>query len=121
LQIKSFTLQQDRSDCGIACLLSIIKYYKGYNTFENLRRLSGTNTEGTTLLGLYQAALQSGFSAEGCTADTEELFRHNQPCILHVLLENNLQHYLVYYGNSTDGKMIIGDPAKGVILITEMN
>ena len=26
---KSFVLQHDQSDCGVACLLSIIQFYKG--------------------------------------------------------------------------------------------
>jgi ATP-binding cassette, subfamily C, bacteriocin exporter len=57
-------LQHDQSDCGVACLLMLIQYYGGNNSLENLRRLSGTNTTGTTLLGLYQAANQTGFTAQ---------------------------------------------------------
>jgi ATP-binding cassette, subfamily C, bacteriocin exporter len=119
--LKKFkiTLQQDKTDCGVACLLSIIKYYNGNNTIENLRRLSGTNINGTTLLGLYQAAQQIGFITEGCEADIESLVNHNQPCILHVTLENTLQHYIVYFGIDTKSKkLIIGDPSKGIELIT---
>ena len=55
---QSFVLQQGEADCGVACLLSIINYFGGNNTLENLRKLSGTNITGTTLLGLYQAANQ---------------------------------------------------------------
>lgn len=113
--------QQDQKDCGIACLLSIIRYYGGDSDFENLRRLSGTSITGTTLLGLYQAAQATGFDADGCEADMDALLTHPSPCILHVLLENNLQHYVVYFGkNETNGKLllIIGDPAKGVVYMT---
>lgn len=110
--------QQDQTDCGIACLLTIIRYYKGDNNFENLRRLSGTNISGTTLLGLYQAAKACGFDAEGCEADMEALMLHPSPCILHVLIENKLQHYVICFGVTTkEGKQvfIIGDPAKGIV------
>lgn len=113
--------QQDQKDCGVACMLSIIRYYGGDNDFENLRRLSGTSITGTTLLGLYQAAQATGFSAEGCEADMDALLEHPSPCILHVLLENNLQHYVVYFGKKeTSGKLllIIGDPAKGLVYVT---
>ncbi len=113
-----FTLQQDQKDCGVACLLSIIRFHGGDNNLENLRKLSGTNITGTTLLGLYQAAQQLGFTAEGCEADMETLLKHNSPCILHVTLENNLQHYVVYYRVTTiKGKqqLFIGDPAKGIV------
>jgi ATP-binding cassette, subfamily C, bacteriocin exporter len=119
-----FVLQQDQSDCGIACLLSIIHFHGGNNTLENLRRISGTNITGTTLLGLYQAAQHLGFNAEGCEATMEALINHNAPCILHVTLENNLQHFVVYYGTSPlvplqkkgeKQQLIIGDPAKGIV------
>lgn len=113
--------QQDQKDCGVACLLSIIRYYGGDNDFENLRRLSGTSITGTTLLGLFQAAQATGFDAEGCEADMEALLAHPSPCILHVLLENNLKHYVVYFGkNETNGntQLMIGDPAKGMIYMT---
>ena len=65
---SSIVLQQDQSDCGIASLLSVIKYYGGNSDLETIRKLSGTNIPGTTLLGLYQAASSLGFKAEGCEA-----------------------------------------------------
>ena len=113
--------QLEQKDCGIACLLSIIRYYGGDNDFENLRRLSGTNITGTTLLGLYQAAQATGFEADGCEATMEALLEHTAPCILHVLLENNLQHYVVYFGKKeSKGKcqVVIADPAKGLLYMT---
>ena len=114
-------IQQGESDCGVSCLLSIIKYYGGNNTLENLRKLSGTNITGTTLLGLYQAANQIGFTAEGCEADIVALIKHPSPVILHVLIENQLQHYVVCFGTTqADGeiKFIIGDPAKGIVYLS---
>ncbi|MGG9970315.1 peptidase domain-containing ABC transporter [Ferruginibacter sp. SUN002] len=114
---KTITLQQDQQDCGVACLLSLIKYYGGVNTFDNLRKLSGTNITGTTLLGLYQAANQSGFTAEGYEADIAALLTHPDPCILHLLIDNTIQHYVVCYGvtqKDNELKFIIGDPSKGI-------
>jgi len=49
---KSFVLQQDQSDCGVTCLLSIIKFHGGDSSLEHLRKISGTSKQGTTLLGL---------------------------------------------------------------------
>ena len=109
---KTFSLQHDQSDCGVACLLSLIQYYGGVHTLEELRILSGTTREGTTLLGLYQAANQLGFEAEGNEATIEVLKDYLDPLILHVKIEE-LEHYIVCYGYK-DGFFIIGDPAKGV-------
>ncbi|MBW6482529.1 MAG: peptidase domain-containing ABC transporter [Vicingaceae bacterium] len=114
---KTFILQQGQSDCGVACLLSLINYYEGTTTLEKLRELSGTNTQGTTLLGLYQAASKIGFNANGCEATTEALIDHSEPVILYVVMENRLQHYVVCYGYENN-QFIIGDPAKGILKFT---
>jgi len=113
--------QLDFSDCGASCLLTIIEYYGGENSLENLRKLGGTNTTGTTMLGLYQAANQIGFTAEGCESDIAALIKHECPCILHVVIDNQLQHYVVFYGiTQKNGEInfIIGDPAKGIVYLS---
>lgn len=114
-QIKgSIVLQQDQSDCGVACLLSIIQLYGGTQSLERLRELSGTTKQGTTLLGLYQAANSLGLTAEGNEADIKALVEHGQPVILHVVIDKRLQHYVVCYGFKNN-QFIIGDPAKGIV------
>ena len=115
---KTFVLQHDQSDCGVACLLSLIQYYNGSNALEKLRELSGTTKEGTTLLGLYQAANQLGFTAKGNEADIQAVIDHEEPLILHVVIEDRLQHYVICYGYEND-KFTIGDPAKGIVLYTK--
>jgi ABC-type bacteriocin/lantibiotic exporter with double-glycine peptidase domain len=111
---KTHTLQLDQSDCGVACLLSIIKFYNGNQSLEKLRELSGTTKQGTTMLGLYQVAIQLGFTAEGCEADIKALIDHKRPVILHLLIENTLQHYIVCYGYTEKEGFLIGDPSKGI-------
>lgn len=123
MNYKRFIIrQQDQQDCGLACLLSIIKFYGGSVSLESLRNLSGTNTTGTTLLGLYQTAMQLGFDTEGCEADITALINHPEPVILHVIIENQLHHYVVCFGTlkqNEEVKFIIGDPAKGVIYLNK--
>ena len=122
---KTHTLQLDQSDCGVACLMSLVKLYGGTNSIEKLRELSGTTKQGTTMLGLYQVANKIGFTAEGCEADINALIEHKQPVILHVVIENQLQHYIVCYEFLTpalskgEGMFLIGDPAKGVYYINK--
>jgi ABC-type bacteriocin/lantibiotic exporter with double-glycine peptidase domain len=121
---NSMVLQQDQSDCGVACLLSVIKYYRGNSSIETIRKLSGTNITGTTLLGLYQAANSLGLKAEGCEADIAALVKHPCPVILHVLIEEKLEHYVVCYGTKINGNkelvFLIGDPAKGILHLSEV-
>jgi ATP-binding cassette, subfamily C, bacteriocin exporter len=128
---KSLSLQHDQTDCGVACLQTLVRYYGGDINLERLRELSGTSRTGTTLLGLYQVANQIGFIAEGCEADIPALIEHNQAVILHLTLQNQYQHYVVAapkppsprrgnlitplsVGEGQGVRFIIADPAQGV-------
>ncbi len=118
---KTLVLQQDQSDCGVACLLSLVRYYGGDFSLEKLRELSGTTTQGTRLSGLYECANKIGFDADGCEADINALSEHltqNEPVILHLTLENNLQHYVVCYEQNAKKEFVCSDPAKGLITYT---
>ncbi|QLC67279.1 peptidase domain-containing ABC transporter [Flavobacterium sp. LPB0248] len=111
---KTHTLQLDQSDCGPSCLLSIIKLYNGNSSLEKIRELSGTTKQGTTMLGLYQAANKLGFNAEGCEADINSLIEHNKPVILHLLIENQLEHYVICYKYSEKEGFLVGDSSVGI-------
>lgn len=112
---RTLVRQHDQFDCGVACLASIMKYHGGASTLETLRHLSGTSTDGTTLLGLCEAAQQVGFDAEALEAEkVENLEEIHNPAILHVLIDKRLQHYVVFYGFDKTGNAVIGDPASGI-------
>lgn len=119
---KTHMLQRYQSDCGVACLLSIIQYYGGADSLERLRELSGTTTQGTTILGLYQTAGLLGFTASGIRGDVEKLKNHEEPLILHfVYKEDNKHsdHYVVCYGYDTVKGFLIGNPDSGVSYLSE--
>lgn len=116
---KSFVRQHDMTDCGAACLLSLIRYYGGESSILHLREISGTSNTGTTLLGLYQAAGAMGFDAQGAEADgIPDLIKHGKPCILAVIIDKTLSHFVVCYGHE-NGHFIISDPGKGVYEMSE--
>lgn len=110
---RTFSLQKDQADCGVGCLQSLVRYYGGEISLENLREKSGTSKTGTTLLGLYQCANEIGFDAEGCEADIQSLIEHGEPVILHIILENKYEHYVICYSYD-NSKFTIGDPDKGI-------
>jgi ATP-binding cassette, subfamily C, bacteriocin exporter len=112
---KAFVRQHEQTDCGVACLAAAIRFFGGESAISRLREISGTSRQGTTMLGLYQAARESGLSAEAYEAEISNLEELTQPCILHVLIHGNLQHYVLCYGY-TDKGFVISDPAKGVSL-----
>ncbi|OPC20574.1 hypothetical protein BAX95_09380 [Elizabethkingia meningoseptica] len=111
---KTFALQNDQTDCGVGCLLSLMRYYGGNETLENLRAKSGTGKQGTTMLGLYQAANSIGFDADGCEADIDALIEHGEPVILHLVIDDKYEHYVVCY-SFENNKFCIGDPAGGIV------
>ncbi|MDE0470985.1 MAG: cysteine peptidase family C39 domain-containing protein, partial [Ekhidna sp.] len=115
---KIVTLQEGQSDCGPACLASVIRFHHGNPSLDEIRRITGTTKTGTKLLGLYQGAKQLGFDAVGLEAEgIDNLKELDHPAILHVILENRLQHYVVFFGFEGD-QLIVGDPAEGVSLWT---
>ncbi|MFW5700987.1 MAG: cysteine peptidase family C39 domain-containing protein, partial [Cyclobacteriaceae bacterium] len=95
---KTFTKQHSQFYCGLACLASLIKYYGGEITQEKLREESGTTFNGTSMLGLYQAAQNHGFDAAGYEAEIKNLKELKKPVILHVVKDKNLEHFVVCYG-----------------------
>ncbi|RUA28258.1 MAG: peptidase domain-containing ABC transporter [Bacteroidetes bacterium] len=114
-----FVQQHGQSDCGPACLASIIKFHGGEHSLDEIRRITGTTQTGTKLLGLFQGAKDLGFEVEGLEAESiENLKELDSPAILHVILENRLQHYVVFYGFQGD-QLIINDPGRGVELWTK--
>ncbi|GAB5553639.1 MAG: peptidase domain-containing ABC transporter [Saprospiraceae bacterium] len=111
---KIHTRQQDQSDCGVAALRSVIRYFGGAApTFERLRELSGTSRQGTTMLGLYQAAQKQGLQVEAYEADIKSLSECTDICILHVLKEERLLHFVVCYAYDQErDAFLIGDPTE---------
>ena len=117
---KTSVLQHDSSDCGVACLASVIRYFGGEATIENLRNLSGTGRTGTSMLGLYQAAGKQGIFAEGYEATIEAIKEHPYPLILHVLIDSKLEHYILSYGFE-NGHFLIWDPSGSFLYMSEQD
>lgn len=113
-----FRLQHDQYDCGVACLRNVLNYYKAEISLEKLREWSGAGRQGTSLLGLHQAAVRMGFAAQGAQAESvSDLRKIKHPCILHVTMDGTMQHYVVYYPDERSS-FLIGDPASGVVRIS---
>ncbi len=114
---KYSVLQHDMSDCGAACLVSVIRYFGGNSSIEKIRKLSGTSQSGTTMLGLYEAAQQCGLDAVGYEASIKDIIEYNNVLILHISLEERLEHYIICFGYEGE-KFLIWDPAKGFIYMS---
>jgi ABC-type bacteriocin/lantibiotic exporter with double-glycine peptidase domain len=113
-----FVKQLGAYSCGLACISMISKWYGGDVSQEKLRTQSGTTLNGTSLLGLSQAARMIGFDAKAYEGNLEGLKTGGFPVILHVQKEHQL-HYVVFFGYE-DEKFIIGDPAWGMLHLSEI-
>src|SRR4030043_224987 len=118
-KIKKYSvLQHDSTDCGSACLVSVIRYFGGNSAIEEIRKLSGTSQSGTSLLGLYHAAQKCGMDATGYEASIRDIIDYNNVLILHVSNENGYDHFIINFGLDED-KFIIWDPASGLKYMSE--
>ena len=104
--------QHDITDCGAACLASISAYYNFEVPLSRIRQYAGTDKKGTNVLGLLEAAKKLGFEAKGVRGDLDSLFKIPKPTIAHIIVRNQLQHYVVIY-EVTKSFIKIMDPGTG--------
>ncbi len=106
--------QTEAKDCGPTCIKIIAKHYgKTINT-QQLRSLSETTREGSSLLGLSDAVESMGFKSLGIKLSYNKLKEAPLPCILHW----NKNHYVVLY-KIKKNTIYISDPAHGLITFSK--
>lgn len=123
--------QHDAMDCGPTCLRMVAAHYGRIYSLENLREKSLITREGTSMLGISEAAENIGFRTTGVKVSFEELKTAPLPCIVHW----NQQHFVVVYdikapnspkggglfppfGGTKGGFVFIADPAAGKVKYT---
>lgn len=104
--------QRDITDCGAACLASVMAFYHLQIPVSRIRQYAGTDKKGTNVLGMIEAAELSGFQAKGVKGGFESLFKIPLPTIAHVIIDEKLAHYVVIYKVDKTGVTIM-DPADG--------
>lgn len=103
-----FIKQQSRSDCGVACLAMIGRHWGKHFSIPQLRPLANVDRDGSSLIGLVNAAESIGFSTRPVKGNLGALARQPLPAIAH--WEGN--HYIVVYA-VTRHNVIASDPALG--------
>ncbi len=101
-----FVKQQSMSDCGVACLAMIGRYWGKSFSIHQLRPLANVDRDGASLLGLVTAAEAIGFSTRPVKGTLESLAKQPLPAIAH--WEGN--HYIVVYA-ITRRSVTVSDPA----------
>jgi ATP-binding cassette, subfamily C, bacteriocin exporter len=104
--------QRDHYDCGVACLAAVASHYDMRLSVAQIRQLTGTDQNGTSIFGLVQASKQLGFIARAVKAQTEELSGIAFPAIAHVVLEGKRFHYVAVL-KIKKSRVTVMDPATG--------
>lgn len=104
--------QHDITDCGAACLASICAHYGLQFPVARIRQYAFTDQKGTNVLGLIEAANKLGLSAKGVKARFEALKIVPKPTIAHVIVNQQLQHFIVIYKVEKE-HIVYMDPADG--------
>lgn len=105
-----FVPQHDESDCGVACLASLLLYYGKYVSLRSIREHCGTDREGTSGYGIVKGAEHFGLYCKCAFSEEKELSDMPLPAIF--LLHSKTDHYVSVY--KITGKYVFAtDPDLG--------
>ena len=114
-RIHKITIKQhDITDCEAVCLASVSSHFNLQIPIARIRQYAGTDKKGTNVLGLIEAAEKLGFEAKGVREELDSLFKIPKPAIAHIIVKEQLHHYVVIY-EVTKEYIKIMDPGDGEI------
>jgi ATP-binding cassette, subfamily B, bacterial len=109
-----FYRQADAMDCGPTCLKMIAKYYGKSFSLQSLRIKTEIGKDGVNVLGIHDAAESLGFRTRGVQLTFEQLKNDAVlPCVAYF----GQDHFVVITKDINDKRIIIADPAEGIITI----
>jgi ATP-binding cassette, subfamily C, bacteriocin exporter len=104
--------QRNQDDCGAAALATVARQYGSAMPLPYLRAMMGKSGEGTSLLGIVQAATKIGFQARGLRVqDPQMMSKLHLPFIAHTIIDG--QGHFVVIQSLRNGTVRIADPAVG--------
>ena len=106
-----FVKQLDAMQCGVACLRMVCLHYGKSVSMERLSQICHVTSEGVSLLGISEAANETGFHTVCVRTTVENLSQAPLPCILHW----NQNHFVVLYKVRKGKRFYVADPGKGLL------
>lgn len=89
-----YVKQTDLRDCGVSCLMALVKYYGGFVNREYLRDITKTCEDGVSAYSLIEAGDKLGFEAKAVSCSIEKL-KDKLPLIAHILVDSKYGHFVV--------------------------
>lgn len=106
-------IQHDESDCGIACIATILHYYGRDVPIRKIREKAGTDRIGTSGVGIIKASEFFGLSCKGImSTEKSKINSIPFPAIFHLKWDGH-EHYVVVF-KIKKNKIYINDPAIGL-------
>ena len=111
-------LQQERAECGLACLAMIAAYFGRSVDLHAVRKRCGLSANGASIHGLLEVAGQLQLTARPVRLSLSELPKLELPAVLHW----RMNHFVVLV-RVKGRRIVIHDPAIGrrTIDLAEMN
>jgi ATP-binding cassette, subfamily C, bacteriocin exporter len=118
---KNVTVKQTGfEDCAVACMKSIIKYYGGNISLDELKSITYMSENGTSAFHILKVMRNLGFDGYGVKISLKKLIKENitLPAVAHV--KNGIYyHFVVIYEINLKKKYFkIMDPDKGMINVS---
>ncbi|MEN4018109.1 MAG: C39 family peptidase [Methanobacterium sp.] len=110
IDTSGIVMQSTDYSCGPAALATVLQNMGINSTEGDLKVLAGTDTSGTTMHGLSEAAKAKGLSATGMKLSVDDLKPNN---IVHIILDGE-GHYSVIREVS-ENSVYLADPSLGNI------
>lgn len=99
-------------DCGPTCLRMVAKHYGRNISLDYLRSQAEYGKQGVSMLSLADTAERIGLKTVGAKLNFEQLINDAPlPAIIHW----DQYHFVVLTPGATKNKLVIADPAKGII------
>ena len=110
--------QDGNMDCGVSCLLSVIRHYGGNVPIEYLREKTNTTKEGVNAYKLVEAACELGFESYGLKGELKDIKNEYLPLIAHIKT-TKIKHFIVIYKiDSKNKELLVMDPDKGKVKLS---
>lgn len=112
---KNYVAQVDESDCAVAAVSMILKYFGTDVPISRLRSIAKTDTEGTSVLGIVKVSDKMGIQAKAVKANKNIFSENNDICpfIIHIVKNQSLLHYYVVT-KIKNNTVFIADPDDSV-------
>lgn len=106
-------LQFSATECGVACLAMLFKYYGCHVSMEELRDQCGASRDGTKAAKLIEIANKYGFDANAYRVELGTLLAMDKP----VIAFWRFSHYVIIKRIAKD-RVYINDPAYGALTVS---